>query len=161
MERRHLFSCLIENIFVLDINLHLVTLYPPSYFVPLFSNSWFISANNLTPLGPPCPCGNTLSWARSSSAWIARMGVGTGIVASVSGSAWSPHFFFATGDLYTASTAAPLLGVLHHNIFSLQQHSSKVFCSEGDAWGIPNWTATKHLLEWLQMMNIPITRGCW
>ena len=35
-------------------------------------------------------------------------------------------------------TAAPLLGVLHHNIFSLQQHSSKVFCSEGDAWGIPN-----------------------
>jgi len=61
MERRRLFSCLIENVFVLDINLHLVTLYPPSYFVPLFSNSWFISANNLSPLGPLCPCGNTLS----------------------------------------------------------------------------------------------------
>ena len=104
MERRRLFSCLIENVFVLDINLHLVTLYPPSYFVPLFSNSWFISTNNLSPLVPLCPCGNTLSWAHSSSAWIARMGVGTGSVASVSGGAWSPHFFFSTGDLYTASS---------------------------------------------------------
>jgi hypothetical protein len=115
-ERRGRFSVHIRVVEVFELNSVLDT-----YSVPLFSNSGSISTNNLSPLGPRRPLGNTFRCAGKSSACLANSEVGRGSVASVSGGCLSPTFLLTSGDLLSSPPppSLPQLSLSSSSVSSL------------------------------------------